>query len=153
MVLNGTFSCTRAAGDVMLEQGGGSVLSVIATYAWTGHPGTVHSAAAKGGVLAMTRTLAAEWAARGVRVNCIAPGPTATEGAGRTLWPDDDSRRRVTGSVPAGRFASPEEIADIATFLLEDRAAYITGEVLTADGGQWLGRQVYGAPPASSSGS
>ncbi|MFJ9855073.1 SDR family oxidoreductase [Streptomyces sp. NPDC101150] len=146
IVLNGTFYCTRAAADVMLEQGSGSVLSVIASYAWTGHPGTVHSAAAKAGVLAMTRTLAAEWASRGVRLNCMAPGPTATEGAGQALWPDGDSHRRVVDSVPAGRFASPEEIADIAAFLLEDRSAYITGEVLTADGGQWLGRQVYGAP-------
>src|SRR5690606_26348423 len=67
IVLNGTFDGTRAAGRHMLEAGRGAILNVIASYAWHGHPGTVHSAAAKGGVLAMTRTLASEWGGRGVR--------------------------------------------------------------------------------------
>ncbi|MEU8934319.1 SDR family oxidoreductase [Streptomyces sp. NPDC048409] len=145
IVLNGTFHCTRAAARHMLAQGSGSVLSVIAGYAWHGHPGTVHSAAAKAGVLAMTRTLAVEWAARGVRLNCIAPGPTETEGAAAALWPDAAARTRVLGSVPAGRFATPEEVAETAAFLVGDRAAYITGEVLVVDGGQWLGKAVYTA--------
>jgi NAD(P)-dependent dehydrogenase (short-subunit alcohol dehydrogenase family) len=129
----------------MLAQGSGSILNVIATYAWHGHPGTVHSAAAKGGVVAMTRTLAVEWAPRGVRVNCIAPGPTETEGAGRALWGTEDARARVLGGVPAGRFASPDEIAESAVYLLSDRADYVTGEVLVADGGQWLGKSIYAA--------
>lgn len=145
IVLNGTFFATRAAAQHMLAAGRGSILNVIATYAWHGHPGTVHSAAAKGGVLAMTRTLAAEWAADGVRVNCIAPGPTETAGAGAALWGTPQDRARVLDSVPARRFASPEEIADAASFLLSDRASYVTGDVLTIDGGQWLGRPVYGA--------
>jgi NAD(P)-dependent dehydrogenase (short-subunit alcohol dehydrogenase family) len=145
IVLNGTFYGTRAAAQHMLAAGSGSILNVIATYAWHGHPGTVHSAAAKGGVLAMTRTLAAEWAASGVRINCIAPGPTETAGAGAALWGTPEDRAHVLASVPAGRFASPEEVADAASFLLSDRAGYITGEVLTVDGGQWLGRAVYGA--------
>lgn len=146
IVLNGTFFCTRAAAPHMLAAGDGSIVNVIATYAWHGHPGTVHSAAAKAGVLAMTRTLAVEWAARGVRVNCVAPGPTETEGAGAALWATDAARDRVLASVPAGRFASPQEVADVTAFLLSDRARYITGEVLTIDGGQWLGKQVYGTP-------
>jgi hypothetical protein len=104
----------------------------------------VHSAAAKGGVLAMTRTLAAEWGGRGVRVNCISPGPTETEGAGAALWPTDDARRRVLDSVPAGRFTTPEEVAESAAFLLDDRrAGYVNGDVLSVDGGQWLGKAVY----------
>lgn len=144
IVLNGTFHCTRAVSETMLEQGSGSVLSVIASYAWHGHPGTVHSAAAKAGVLAMTRTLAVEWADRGVRLNCVAPGPTETAGAGAALWGDADSRERVLASVPQRRIASPEEVAEVAAFLLDERARYITGEVLTVDGGQWLGKQVYG---------
>ncbi|TFV63973.1 glucose 1-dehydrogenase [Geodermatophilus sp. DF01-2] len=144
IVLNGTFFCTRAAAQHMLAAGAGAILNVIATYAWHGHPGTVHSAAAKGGVLAMTRTLAVEWAASGVRVNCIAPGPTETEGAGAALWASEQDRRRVLGSVPANRFTSPEEVAESASFLLSERARYITGEVLTVDGGQWLGKQIYG---------
>jgi len=145
IVLNGSFYASSAAGRHMLMQGSGAILNVIATYAWHGHPGTVHSAAAKGGLVAMTRTLAVEWAPRGVRVNCIAPGPTETEGASRALWGTDAARARVQGSVPAGRFASPEEIAESAVFLLSERADYVTGEVLVVDGGQWLGKSVYTA--------
>lgn len=144
IVLNGTFFATRAAGQHMLAAGRGAILNVIATYAWHGHPGTVHSAAAKAGVLAMSRTLAVEWASRGVRINCIAPGPTETEGAGAALWATEEDRARVLSSVPAGRFTTPAEVAGVASFLLSDQADYITGEVLTVDGGQWLGKQVYG---------
>lgn len=144
IVLNGTFFCTRAAAQHMLPAGRGAILNVIASYAWHGHPGTVHSAAAKGGILAMTRTLASEWGGRGVRVNCISPGPTETEGAGAALWPTDADRARVLGSVPAGRFTTPEEVAESAAFLLDDtRAGYITGDVLSVDGGQWLGKSIY----------
>ena len=149
IVLNGTWNCTSAVGRALIEAGRpGSILSVVASYAWTGHPGTVHSAAAKAGVVTMMRTLAAEWARFGIRANCISPGPTATEGAGAALWASAGERERVLESVPARRFASPEEIADIAGFLLSDRASYVTGEVLGADGGQSLGRQVYGTPIA-----
>jgi len=143
IVLNGTFYATRAAADHMLPAGSGSILNVIATYAWHGHPGTVHSAAAKGGIVAMTRTLATEWAGRGVRINCIAPGPTETEGAGKALWGTAAARERVLASVPAHRFASPEEIAESAGYLLSDRADYVTGEVHVVDGAQWLGKSVY----------
>lgn len=146
IVLNGTFYGTRAAAKHMLPAGRGAILNTIATYAWHGHPGTVHSAAAKAGVVAMTRTLAVEWAARGVRLNCIAPGPTETEGAGAALWPNDDARAHVLASVPADRFTTPGEVAESAAFLLSDRAAYITGEVLVVDGGQWLGKSVYTDP-------
>ncbi|AWW43156.1 SDR family oxidoreductase [Streptomyces cadmiisoli] len=148
IVLNGTFHCTRAAARHMLDRGSGAVLNVIASYAWHGHPGTVHSAAAKAGVLAMTRTLAVEWAPRGVRLNCIAPGPTETEGASAVLWPTASARARVLSSVPAARFTTPEEVAESAAFLIGDRAAYVTGEVLTVDGGQWLGKSVYTDPGA-----
>lgn len=143
IVLNGTYYCTHAAARHMLAHGGGTVLNIIAGYAWHGHPGTVHSAAAKGGVVAMTRTLAVEWGARGVRVNCLAPGPTETAGAGAALWGTEQARRDVLASVPANRFAEPAEIAESAAFLLSDRAGYITGEVLVADGGQWLGKSIY----------
>lgn len=146
-VLNGTYYCTRAVARQMRKQGtGGVVLSVIASYAWHGHPGTVHSAAAKAGVLAMTRTLAVELAPLGIRLNCIAPGPTETEGAGAALWPTKEDRDRVLSSVPAGRFADPAEVADASVFLLDPRSSYLTGECLTLDGGQWLGKKVYGVP-------
>lgn len=135
IVLNGTFFATRAAAQHMLAAGSGSVLNVIASYAWHGHPGTVHSAAAKGGVLAMTRTLAAEWGARGVRINCISPGPTETEGAGAALWPTEEDRRRVLGSVPAGRFTTPEEVATLVVLLASERTANVTGANYVIDGG------------------
>jgi NAD(P)-dependent dehydrogenase (short-subunit alcohol dehydrogenase family) len=143
IVLNGSFYAASAAGRHMLAAGSGSILNVIATYAWHGHPGTVHSAAAKGGVVAMTRTLAVEWADRGVRVNCIAPGPTETEGAGRALWGNETARQRVLGGVPMGRFATVDEIAESASYLMSERARYVTGEVLVVDGGQWLGKSIY----------
>lgn len=149
IVLNGTFFCTRAAARHMLPAESGSIVNVIASYAWHGHPGTVHSAAAKGGVVAMTRTLAVEWGDRGVRINCIAPGPTETEGAGAALWPTEETRAAVLASVPAGRFTTPDEVAESAAFLLSDRAAYVSGDLLVTDGGQWLGKSIYTNPDAA----
>ena len=147
IVLNGSWNCTSAVGRRMIAaRTSGSILNVIATYAWTGHPGTVHSAAAKAGVLAMTKTLAVEWAPHGIRLNCIAPGPTLTEGAGAALWASEGEYDRVASTVPLGRFAEPVEIARLAEVLMSDVAAYVTGEVLTVDGGQVLGKQVYGQP-------
>ena len=141
IVLNGTFFCTRAAGREMISQKrGGKVLSVLATYAWTGGPGTVHSAAAKAGVLAMTRTLAVEWAQHGIRVNAITPGATATEGAGSKLWGTPEAQQRLVRDVPVGRMGLPEEIARGAAFLVSPFADYINGESLTMDGGAWLGK-------------
>ncbi|MGI5326971.1 2,4-dienoyl-CoA reductase [Actinomadura nitritigenes] len=145
IVLNGTWNCTSAVGrHIINARHPGVILNVIATYAWTGHPGTVHSATAKAGVLTMTRTLAVEWARHGIRLNCIAPGPTSTAGAGAALWGTDEERERVLASVPMRRFADPDEIAGLAAFLMSDQASYVTGEVLTADGGQALGKQIYG---------
>ncbi|PZM96350.1 MAG: 2,4-dienoyl-CoA reductase [Actinobacteria bacterium] len=147
IVLNGTWYCTSAVGRQLIASGRpGAILSVVATYAWLGHPGTVHSAAAKAAVVTLTRTLAAEWARYGIRLNCIAPGPTATDGAAAALWANPEDRDRVLASVPMGRFAEPAEVADLCGLLLSDRARYITGEVLTVDGGQSLGRQIYGTP-------
>src|SRR5436190_2855926 len=144
IVLDGGFLCARAAGRRMIEQGeGGAILSVIASYAWTGGPGTVHSAAAKAGLLAMTRTLAVEWAPHGIRVNTICPGPTATEGAGAALWPTPADEARVAATVPAGRLATVQEIAWWSTALCSRQAAYITGENLTIDGGHWLEQEGY----------
>jgi NAD(P)-dependent dehydrogenase (short-subunit alcohol dehydrogenase family) len=144
IVLDGSFLCSRAAGRRMIEQGdGGAILSVIASYAWTGGPGTVHSAAAKAGLIAMTRTLAVEWAPHGIRVNTICPGPTDTEGAGQALWPTEEDRARVAATVPLGRLATPHEVAVWAAALCSPEAAYITGENLTIDGGHWLEQESY----------
>jgi NAD(P)-dependent dehydrogenase (short-subunit alcohol dehydrogenase family) len=144
IVLDGGFLCARAAGRRMIEHGdGGAIVSVIASYAWTGGPGTVHSAAAKAGLVAMTRTLAVEWAPHGIRVNTICPGPTATEGAGAALWPTPADEARVAASVPLGRLATVEEIAWWTTALCAPQAAYITGANLTIDGGHWLEQDGY----------
>jgi NAD(P)-dependent dehydrogenase (short-subunit alcohol dehydrogenase family) len=144
IVLDGSFLCSRAAGKQMIEQGeGGVILSVIASYAWTGGPGTIHSAAAKAGIVAMTRTLAVEWAPYRIRANCICPGPADTEGAGAALWPTEEDRKRVAATVPAGRLATPEEVAWWASALCSPYADYITGETLTIDGGHWLEQESY----------
>ena len=145
IVLNGTFYCSRAAGLRMIESGrGGNILNIVATYAWTGGPGTIHSASAKAGVVSMTRTLAVEWARYGIRVNAIAPGPIETEGAGSRLWASPDVRGSMVRSIPRGRIGQPEEIARAASYLVSDFADFITGEVLVADGGQWLGKGMFG---------
>jgi NAD(P)-dependent dehydrogenase (short-subunit alcohol dehydrogenase family) len=125
IVLNGSFYCSRAVGRHLIERGGGgSIVSILANYAWTGSAGTIHSASAKAGVMAMTQTLATEWARHRIRVNAIAPGPIET----------------ITRGVPLGRWGKPEEIGDAVSFLVSPYASYITGEVLTVDGGQWLDR-------------
>src|SRR5690606_12443633 len=144
IVLNGTFYCTRAVGRHWIERGQpGSILNIIATYAWHGGPGTVHSAAAKAGVLAMTRTLAVEWAPYRIRVNAIAPGPIDKTGGAEQLWATPEAAQRLQAAIPLGRFGEPEEVAHAAAYLVSDYASYITGECLVIDGGLWLGRNLF----------
>ncbi len=139
IVLNGTFYCTSAVGKRMIAKGnGGVMLNVIANYAWTGGPGVIHSASAKAGVLAMTRTLAVEWARHKIRVNAIAPGPVHTEGAAKRLFPDPMIEEGIRKTIPLRRFANLEEVANAATYLMSDYASYVTGENFVIDGGQWL---------------
>jgi NAD(P)-dependent dehydrogenase (short-subunit alcohol dehydrogenase family) len=138
IVLNGTFYCSHAVGKRMIAQKGGSILNVIANYAWTGSPGVVHSASAKAGVLAMTQTLAVEWARHKIRVNAIAPGPVDTPGASERLFPDPNIMEGIRRTIPLRRFANLEEVANAASYLLSDYASYVTGEAFVIDGGQWL---------------
>src|SRR4029079_8046534 len=102
IVLNGSFYCSRAAGQYMIaSRRGGSIISILANYVWTGSPGTIHSAAAKAGVMSMTQTLAAEWARHGIRVNAVAPGPIeASPGAAEKLWNNQAAVDRITAMVP-----------------------------------------------------
>ena len=139
IVLNGTFYCSSAIGKRMIERKkGGVMLNVIANYAWTGGPGVIHSASAKAGVLAMTRTLAVEWARHKIRVNAIAPGPVDTPGAAERLFPDPMIMEGIRKTIPLRRFANLEEIANAATYMLSEYASYMTGENFVIDGGQWL---------------
>jgi NAD(P)-dependent dehydrogenase (short-subunit alcohol dehydrogenase family) len=145
IVLNGSFYCSRAVGQYMIaRKRGGSIVSILANYVWTGSAGTVHSAAAKAGVMSMTQTLAVEWASHGIRVNAIAPGPIESAGAARQLWASDEAVERITNMVPLRRFGKPEEVADAVAYLVSAQAGFITGEILTVDGGAWLGRGTFG---------
>lgn len=140
IVLNGTFYCSQAvAAHWMKEKKKGTILNMVATYAWDAGAGVVHSAAAKAGVLSLTRTLAVEWGSKyGIRVNAIAPGPIERTGGADKLMLSPEMAEKTRQSVPLKRFGTPEEIAGLAYFLLSEDAAYINGEVVTMDGGQWL---------------
>lgn len=138
IVLNGTFHCTSAFGRRMIERKAGAIVNIVTTYAWMGSAFVLPSACAKAGVLALTRSLAVEWAAYGVRVNAIAPGPVPTEGAFSRLLPDPSLEEMAKARVPLKRFGTPREIADAAVYLMSDGAGYVTGDCLTVDGGEWL---------------
>ena len=140
IVLNGTFYCSSAVGRYWIENGiKGSMLNMVATYAWGAGAGVVHSAAAKAGVLSLTRTLAVEWGSQyGIRANAIAPGPIERTGGAGKLWESPEQAQRTINSVPLRRLGTPEEIADLAAFMLSDKASYMNGECITLDGGAWL---------------
>jgi NAD(P)-dependent dehydrogenase (short-subunit alcohol dehydrogenase family) len=140
IVLDGTFFCSRELGRRVAARGGANaqIVNLVASYAWTGGPGTVHSAAAKAGVVNLTRTLAVEWARHGIRVNSIAPGPIDTEETRTRLWATEEIREQVLRRVPLGRFGREDEVANACAYLVSDFAGYVTGDVLTLDGGAWL---------------
>ncbi|HLR19005.1 MAG TPA: 2,4-dienoyl-CoA reductase [Staphylococcus sp.] len=145
IVLNGTWYCTQAVGKEWIKHGQkGRIINMVATYAWRSGPGVIHSASAKAGVLAMTRTLAVEWGSKyGITVNAIAPGPIANTGGAGKLSLSEDARQQTLDSVPVGRMGQPEEIAGLAKFLFSDEAAYINGACMTMDGGQWLNQNAF----------
>jgi NAD(P)-dependent dehydrogenase (short-subunit alcohol dehydrogenase family) len=149
IVLNGTFYCSRAAGQYWIaRKRGGSIVNILANYVWTGSPGTIHSAAAKAGVQSLTQTLAVEWARHGIRVNAVAPGPIeASPGAARQLWSSQDDVDRITAMIPGGRWGRPEDVADAVAFLASPTSGFMSGETLTLDGGTWMNRGTFGFLP------
>jgi NAD(P)-dependent dehydrogenase (short-subunit alcohol dehydrogenase family) len=139
IVLNGTFNFTQAAGKEMMKAKTGTILNIVTTYAWTGSGYVVPSAAAKAGVLAMTRSLAVEWAKYGIRHVAIAPGPFPTKGAWKRLAPPGlGIEKKMKDRIPLKRFGEHIELANLAAYLVSDGASYINGEVVTIDGGEWL---------------
>jgi len=140
IVLKGTYNCTLAFGKYWIaEKKRASVLNIVTTYAWTGSAYVVPSACGKAGVLALTRSLAVEWGKYGIRLNAIAPGPFPTEGAWSRLIPpgmEEDFDMAKKNAI--GRLGEHQELANLAAYLLSDYAAFITGEVVVMDGGEWL---------------
>jgi NAD(P)-dependent dehydrogenase (short-subunit alcohol dehydrogenase family) len=141
IVLNGSFHCTQTFGKRWIEQKlGGNVLNIVTTYASAncGSGFVVPSACAKAGVLAMTTSLAVEWAKYHIRLNAIAPGPFPTEGAWSRLMPSKQFEEHARDKHPMKRFGRHEELTNLAAFLISDMAEYINGECVVIDGGQWL---------------
>lgn len=139
IVLHGTFNCTQHFGKRAIKANrASSVLNIVTTYTETGSAFVMPSACAKAGVYAMTNSLAYEWATYNIRVNSIAPGPFPTEGAWTRLMPDPKMEQAYKNQIPAGRYGEHEELANLASFLISDASAYITGECITIDGGERL---------------
>lgn len=140
IVLKGTVNCTLAFGKHWIKQKqAASVLNIVTTYAFTGSAYVVPSACAKGGVLALTRSLAVEWGKYGIRSNAIAPGPFPTKGAWDRLLPGDLAEKfDFKNRVPLKRVGDHQELANLAAFLVSDFSSYINGEIITIDGGEWL---------------
>jgi len=141
IVLKGSKNCTLAFGKKWIEekQKNKTILNIVTTYAWTGSAYVVPSATAKAGVLAMTRSLAVEWAKYGIRSNAIAPGPFPTKGAWERLLPGDLAEKfDLSKKVPLRRVGDHQELANLAAYLVSDFSAYVNGEVMTIDGGEWL---------------
>jgi NAD(P)-dependent dehydrogenase (short-subunit alcohol dehydrogenase family) len=139
IVLHGTFNCTHAFGNYLIEKKqAGSILNIVTTYAEHGSAFVLPSACAKAGVLAMTKSLAYEWAEYSIRVNAIAPGPFPTKGAWARLVPDSMLEKMMIKQNPSKRLGDHQELANLAVFLMSDLAPYITGESVVIDGGESL---------------
>ena len=142
--LYGCFHCSRALARRLIADGRpGAIVNMVATYAWTGAPGVAHSAAAKAGMVAFTRSVAREWGPHGIRVNAVAPGFVPTEQAVESILQGAEAQERMRSAIPLGRFGEASEIADVVAFLLSDAASYMTGSVVAVDGGRSLGAALH----------
>ena len=138
IVFHGTFYITHSVGKRWIETSTkGSIISILATWVWTGSPYVVPSAMSKSGIHAMTQSLAAEWGKYGIKVNGIAPGPFPTKGAWDRLNPGDNDDGMMS-TVPLGRTGEMNELQNLATFLMADGCDYLTGQTIGLDGAQYL---------------
>ncbi len=133
--LDATIYVCQAVGEHMRSRGTGSVINISSVAGLAAAPGLIPYGAAKAAVISVTRTLAVEWGASGVRVNALCPGWTATD-LNRHLWDTPDGGRATIATVPMGRWGRPEEMAGPAVFLASDASSYMTGQTLIVDGGQ-----------------
>jgi len=144
--LYGTFNFSTALARRLIAEGRpGVVCNMVATYAWTGAPGVAHSAAAKAGMLAFTKSVAREWGEHNIRVNAVAPGFVPTDNAKAHILSSPGAAEHMLGLIPLARFGDSAEIADAVSFLMGDQSSYITGTVLTVDGGRSLGVSMHSA--------
>ena len=130
--LRGTFLFTRAAARPMMKARGGRIINIASVSGLMGNPGQVNYSASKAGVIGLTRTVARELASRNVTVNAVAPGFIATD---MTAALGEDILQQVRKEIPLGRLGDPQDVADAVLFLASDAASFITGHVLTVDGG------------------
>ncbi|MGB3483839.1 MAG: SDR family oxidoreductase [Mycobacterium sp.] len=146
--LYGTFNASQAlARRLIREDKPGVILNIVASYGWTGAPLVAHSAAAKAGMIAFTKSVAREWGPHDIRVNALAPGFVPTDNAVAGILSDPGAQERMLDLIPLGRFGSTQEIADVAAFLLGDESRYVTGAVFAADGGRSLGVPMHTSSP------
>ena len=139
IVFHGTFYVTHAVGKKWIEQQiKGSIISILATWVWTGSPFVVPSAMSKSALHTMTKSLAVEWGPKGIRVNAIAPGPFPTEGMTARLSPKGDMQKDSDNTIPMGRMGEMNELQNLATFLMADGCEYLTGQTIAIDGAQYL---------------
>src|SRR6476661_1792066 len=131
--LTGTFLCARAAARAMIEGGGGAIVTTASGRALAGAANGAHYAATKGGIIALTKSLALDWAAHGIRVNCVIPGLRDT--AQPRVEMGDNELYAAGARIPMGRIGRPEDIAAVVAFLLSDDSGYMTGQSVAANGG------------------
>lgn len=133
--LKGAFNLTKSVARNMLKQRSGCIVNIASIIGMMGNAGQVNYAASKGGLIAMTKSLAKEFASRGIRVNAVAPGFIATEMTNKI---PEKIRDEMIKSIPLGRMGQPEDVAAVVSFLTSPAAEYITGQVIVVDGGMYI---------------